>query len=363
MKRVAIALLLIYGFAGTMQSAQKEDVIVPEIQDGDARTKQLIAQLESGDAQAAVALSDISDGLFEGGKKEEAVKLLQILAKQTVHPKARGTALLRLGLLYQIGQYFAQDFAAAADLYNQIADDPQMSREIKIRALYNLGLLYFNGSANFARNYAKALEQFEQVAAQTAQDPGPSAAYYVGIIYFNGGFGVAKNNEEAKKYFEAIAHDAPHTWIAIDAKYKLGQVYMRYNKIDQAIQLFTEVADSAVDPLEALLARQALAQIFINQKQWDQAVTHLEKLYNQVIDRKLVIWAAKQLAFMYADNEYIQKNLQIAGAFARFIIDSTDSNYADKKIMIGFLRRIGLEMRERDVRVRKPGIVTKENPK
>lgn len=327
MKSVAIAFIVIFGLTGSILAAEKEpEINAPVIEDGDSRVKTLSAQLQAGDAQAAVALSDISDGLFEGGDKKEAVNILQLLANQTVNQKVRGTALLRLGLLNQLGQYFIQDFNIAAHFYNLIADDPDMNREIKLQALYNLGLLYFYGSANFERNYDQAFNYFEEVAAQAVKGTSQSAAY-------------------------------------IDLQYKLATLYLMRNKLEQAILLLKEVSENVADPFKALGASHLLAQIFINENRWDQAYRYLDKLYNQNIDPQLVVWAAKQLAFMYAGNEYVQRDLHHAESFARFVIENDNADYDDRKIMTGLLRRLGLEKRERNIQVRKPGVVTKENPK
>lgn len=147
--------------------------------------------LSSLDTFTSFQKSNLCDFYIEHGEFDKAAEIYETMADY--FPEAA----FQLGLLYKRGVLstpFFPDYSQAA-LYFQLALDNGYTR-----AAYELGMLYFNPTGKFKKDFKKALKNFAIAADQGGY---AKAQYMLGYMYRYGH--VKKDISKAIKYFELAA--------------------------------------------------------------------------------------------------------------------------------------------------------------
>ncbi len=121
-----------------------------------------------------------------------------------------------IGMLYETGYVYPQDYIKAREWYSRSANQNFASAQV------NLGRMYLDG-LGVPQNYEMALDLFHK-----ASDQGDAAAKYnIGTMYENG-YGVELDQRKAKDYLEQAANKG-----LVEAENNLGIVYYLGNGVEQ----------------------------------------------------------------------------------------------------------------------------------
>ena len=159
-------------------------------------------------------------------------------------------AMNRVGLMYDRGEFVAQDFAKAFEWYFQAAEAGLPAAQSNTAAMYNAG-------DGIQQNYAEALYWF-----RLAADNGYGYAMYaLGDMYL-AGTGVAKDPEEAAAWYQKAsdAGDANGHW-SLSLRYLYGDgvgkdtqkaaelAYLALtNGLETALEEFSGIGDAETSP-------------------------------------------------------------------------------------------------------------------
>ena len=184
------------------------------------------ARAEKGEAAAQSELGlmyDLGQGVAQN--YAEAVKWLRKAAEQG-HPGAQ----LLLGLHCQNGDGIRQDYAEAVKWLRKAAEQGGA------QAQYNLGVCYFRGHG-VLQDYAEAVKWYRKAALQGD----PMAQYNLGVCCFHGQ-GVAQDRAEAVKWYRKAAEQD-----GLAAEYNLGLCYHNGQGVAQdyaeAVKWFRKAAE------------------------------------------------------------------------------------------------------------------------
>jgi len=184
------------------------------------------ARAEKGEAAAESELGLMYD-LGQGVAQDyaEAVKWFRKAAEQG-HPGAQ----LLLGLHCQNGDGTRQDYAEAVKWLRKAAEQGGAA------AQYNLGVCYFRGHG-VLQDYAEAVKWYRKAALQGD----PMAQYNLGVCYFRGQ-GVAQDYAGAVKWYRKAAEQD-----GLAAEYNLGLCYHNGQGVAQdyaeAVKWFRKAAE------------------------------------------------------------------------------------------------------------------------
>ena len=184
-------------------------------------SKQDLERIFSSNTTSAPDLNGIGAMYHSADGKDGISRSYQQAARWYEKAKSKGNAVAvrNLGLLYEYGNYYTQNFLTAAACYQHAFtlgyEDAKKDLErlldrsdITGHNLNEIGLMYHNGAEGIVIDYVQAAKWFEQAAKKNF-----GAGYRnIGFYYAHGGYGYAQDFEQAARhYFLAIHYRYPAT--------------------------------------------------------------------------------------------------------------------------------------------------------